>query len=504
VAQIMPQPWQHPKSGVYYFRKVVPAPLRAALGRTEFRISLGTKSLRDAKLKYPEVASGVDAKLRQAAGGPASLTQLQITALAGKWYRKELEFWEQNPDTADNYALALGVLDDVKDYAKTRRGFVAREVEALLAQEGLMIDQQGRDALSDRVFDLMWTLNLKLRERAQGDYSRDPQLEKFPAWTPPATVNKEAPTKPGERSTLGSLFEDWKRERNPPPRTAYEWSRVIKRLEAHLGHDDPARIAKADIVAWKDALLASGKSPKTTFNHMAATKALFGWAVRNERLSINPASGVAVIIAKNAAPGSRRLPYSDADAKVILEAARKETKGAKRWVPWLLAFTGARLEEVCQAHASDVRQGSAGEGGAWYLDVNTDDVGKSLKNPASARKVPLHAALVTEGFLKYVAALPKGAALFPDLTLDVFGKKGGNFSKWYTRWARETLGIKDKRLVAHSWRHRFKDLCRAAGVEKSVHDALTGHKSGDVGDSYGLGYPLKVLASAVEKLPAVS
>src|ERR1700746_2014754 len=101
----MPQPWQHPKSGVYYFRKVVPAPLRAALGRTEFRISLGTKSLRDAKLRYPEVAADVDAKLRQASGGPAALTHLQVTALAGRWYRRELETGEQNPDTDESYDL---------------------------------------------------------------------------------------------------------------------------------------------------------------------------------------------------------------------------------------------------------------------------------------------------------------------------------------------------------------------------------------------------------------
>ena len=52
----MPEPFKHPKSGVYYYRRVVPAPLRPVLGRTEFRISLGTKSLREAKLKYPEQA----------------------------------------------------------------------------------------------------------------------------------------------------------------------------------------------------------------------------------------------------------------------------------------------------------------------------------------------------------------------------------------------------------------------------------------------------------------
>src|SRR5947208_2692607 len=45
------------------------------------------------------------------------------------------------------------------------------------------------------------------------------------------------------------------------------------------------------------------------------------------------------------------------------------------------------------------------------------------------------------------------------------------------------------------------DLCCGAGIEKAVHDALTGHSSSDEGDRYGLGYSLATLAKAVEKLP---
>jgi hypothetical protein len=68
------------------------------------------------------------------------------------------------------------------------------------------------------------------------------------------------------------------------------------------------------------------------------------------------------------------------------------------------------------------------------------------------------------------------------------------------RWVRRQ-GIADPRKAPnHSWRHRFKDVCRNAGIEKSVHDALTGHVSGEVGDKYGLGYSLPVLAAAVAKL----
>jgi integrase len=150
---------------------------------------------------------------------------------------------------------------------------------------------------------------------------------------------------------------------------------------------------------------------------------------------------------------------------------------------------------VCQAYTTDIRQ----DQGIWYLDINKDR-GKRLKNPGSARRVPLHQAILWEGFLRYVKSLPEGR-LFPDLKPDRFGSPGGTATKQLGRWIR-SLGIKDPRKVPnHSWRHRFKDLCRDAGIEKAVNDALMGHASSDVGDRYGLGYSLKTLAQAIEKIP---
>jgi hypothetical protein len=36
---------------------------------------------------------------------------------------------------------------------------------------------------------------------------------------------------------------------------------------------------------------------------------------------------------------------------------------------------------------------------------------------------------------------------------------------------------------------------------RRLNDALMGQASSDVGDRYGLGYPLKTLAEAIEKIP---
>jgi integrase len=290
------------------------------------------------------------------------------------------------------------------------------------------------------------------------------------------------------------VLDAWAAEPGRRERTIYEWRRVIGRLIEQLGHDDAEKVSRADLIGWKDALLASGKAAKTVKNHIDVVGALYKSALDNERLqrSDNPAKGVRV--AGRQIRPKERLPFTDEEAALILQAARRE-EGVKRWVPWLLAFTGARLDEVCQAYTSDVRTAQ----GIWYLDIN-EDHGKRLKNKGSIRKVPLHQALVDDGFLDYVQSLPEGP-LFPDLTPDRFGSPGGTATKRLGRWIR-SLGIEDpKKVPNHSWRHRFKDLCRGAGIEKAVNDALMGHASSDVGDRYGLGYPLKTLAEAIEKIP---
>lgn len=487
---LMPSPWKHPKTSVWYYRRAVPVRLREALGRTEYRISLHTKDIKEAKRRYPDVAAKVDAEFIAAEGGPVRLTNEQVYALAGEWLKRELEKQRADPGDPDTYDILLTAMQEDEEKGREAKN-VSDEMAALLQSEALVIDRDTRERLAPRIFWNKLRLFNGLKQMAHGNYGQDADLKSLPAWEHPAKskgISKAA-------VPLNDLFTAWVTERKPVKRTEYERKRFVDRLEAFVGHDDAAKLTKADLVKWKDALLAENRNTKTVTNHLIHLHALFAWAVRNERLASNPAAGVSVTEAST--KRKARLPYSDDDAKALLQSART-MKGFRRWVPWLLAYTGARLEEVCQSNASDIRQ----ENGIWHLDINQDDDGKHLKmGEENARKVPLHPHLISEGFLDYLKAVPKKGLLFPDVTPDRFGKRGGNVSKTLGRWVR-LQGITDKRKVPnHSWRHRFKDLCRHAEIEKSIHDALTGHKSSDEGDKYGLGYPLAVLDTAIKKLP---
>src|SRR5258708_40070798 len=74
----------------------------------------------------------------------------------------------------------------------------------------------------------------------------------------------------------------------------------------------------------------------------------------------------------------------------------------RRWVPWLCAYTGARVGELTQLRAGDVqaRQGPAGS--IWVLRL-TPDAG-TIKTDR-ARTVPLHADLVHQGFPEFAACI---------------------------------------------------------------------------------------------------
>lgn len=118
--------------------------------------------------------------------------------------------------------------------------------------------------------------------------------------------------------------------------------------------------------------------------------------------------------------------------------------------------------------------------------------------------VPLHPELIRCGFLGYVRELAAAGEtrLFPLLKANASGKLTANWSKWFNRVKREEAGILVPARAMkdfHSFRHGFKDACRAARIPEEVSDALTGHSGGGIGRRYGSnGIPLDVKADAVK------
>lgn len=142
------------------------------------------------------------------------------------------------------------------------------------------------------------------------------------------------------------------------------------------------------------------------------------------------------------------------------------------WVPLIAAYSGARLEEICQLHAADIREFD----GVWCMVVEPGD-GKRLKNANSQRAIPLHPVLLNSGLLQHAEAMRKArhTNLFPELPRGGPDESFGfRFTKWFTTVRRE-LGIAEGRSF-HSFRHSFDTFLQRAGADERHVGALLGHR----------------------------
>lgn len=329
----------------------------------------------------------------------------------------------------------------------------------------------------------------------------------------PSTQVAKPATSTGESVLLEKLVELWQKDRNPTNARTVLKAELVARRFVELQGDHPVHeITKKQCIAFRDALRADGQSIPNTNSYTDKLRALFSVAQARDIIKENPAAGLAL---KDPTPrAKKRLPF-DAESLVkvfsspIYTAGERPKGGAGEaayWLPLLSLFTGARLEELGQLTPDDVREESYDDGTGnraktWVIRLTDSGENQGLKNAASARRVPLHAELIRLKFVEFAKTRNGKTRLFFELRPDTKGVETGLWSKWFGRWLRETCKVDDPRIVFHSFRHTFKDLCRAAEIEEAIHDALTGHSGNPIARSYGSDqYPLRPLVQAIQKL----
>ncbi|WLA83200.1 DUF6538 domain-containing protein [Bradyrhizobium elkanii] len=320
-----------------------------------------------------------------------------------------------------------------------------------------------------------------------------PTVAELPA-APPAAGAPKAPPVP-----LHPLFKSYGKEAQLSPATVKRWTPVVEKLIGHLGHDDAAAISRADIVAWKDALLEGGMKNVTVRDvYLAATKALLQFAVDQGQLPGNPAKEVKVRVRKKVK--EREKGFDGEEARAILAATLKpfshliseEMAAARRWLPWIGAYTGARINELTPLTAADFIK----RDGIWLIRIR----GANNKT-RTFREVPLHSHLIEQGLLEYAKSRGK-RPLFYDPARSRGGKDSNPHHKKVAErlaeWVR-SLGIEGV-APNHGWRHRFSTVSRFVGMPEDVRNIIQGHAGGKVADDYGETWPLVALRE-IEKLP---
>jgi integrase len=151
------------------------------------------------------------------------------------------------------------------------------------------------------------------------------------------------------------------------------------------------------------------------------------------------------------------------------------------WLPLLGLYTGARVNEICQLNPQcDIQQDEST--GIWYLSITEEGetherVKKSVKNPGSTRKVPVHSKLLEMGFDKYVAAVKAAGdrLIFPAWSPSK-GRASGIAEKWFRSFVGQ-CDLRDEKVGArlvgmHALRHTFSHAAFNAGVDESY---IVGH-----------------------------
>ena len=100
----MSRPWKRPKTGVYYYRKVVPEAMRQLVGRV--RQTLGTKDPREAALRHAQAAAKVASEWNRLRRG------LGMADLARAFVQRLDDPASLTKDILETDLRAAGVLDE--------------------------------------------------------------------------------------------------------------------------------------------------------------------------------------------------------------------------------------------------------------------------------------------------------------------------------------------------------------------------------------------------------
>jgi integrase len=481
----------------YYFRRGIPAELRPFLqGRHEWMRSLGTKDRATAKQRIPAVTIETDALLASA--------------------RARLDAGERPvPMRGDNHAYAPSdrdVATMAHEAAETERRdgrleqlgpFIAFAEKRLKGStEQMPRALRAFKHILDAERHDKETLRLHLQAaRAELAEMRRTQSPEGARERVPASAVVSVP--------ILATFDAYAKAQAMTAGVAKELRASMAGLVRFIGHDDAARLTEGDVRRWRDMLAKEvtqrGKvrNPATVKKRVGAVSSMLRWAVEESQLSENV--GSKVFVRPHKAVKLRERDFTHEEAGAILTASLVPASAAmaeghsfaRRWIPWLCAYTGARVNELSQLRGQDI----ANHDGIWAMRITPEAGTTKDKN---FRLVPLHPHLIEQGFLDAIKVKGEGPLFFNPASQRVASDDNRHFKKVGERlasWVRTSVGITDPGVKPnHGWRHTFKTRSLLSEMPERVADAIQGHAPTSVGQTYG-SVPLSVKAEALAKMP---
>jgi integrase len=507
------------ESSIPYFSQRIPADVKSkAVGRELFipvgdktvhkvisakaevvKVSLGTRDPSDAKIRQGEIAGyleGIWKHLRE--GKEQTLTFKQAVSLAGDVYKAFVGAFEDDPgstvawqrvidenDKAQAGRIGLNALRINRDDAR-EKSLEARFgglTDAVLNSRNLIVDQVSRQQVLEQVAVAAGLSAEKIERFSLGDYSPDTDASRFPDWSAEKPTAHKAKSDVAITQLLAGWWKEAGRNGGRSISTYESYSKAVRYFVDFLGHDDAAQVTPRDVVGYKDKRLddvnpRTGKpiSAKTIKDsELSGLKTIFKWGAGQHLIPGNPAEGITVATSK---PKLRRSKgFTEDEAVMLLRHCMNYTQtqaneverliNAKRWVPWVCAYTGARVGEIVQLRKADL----INHGEHYEILITPEAV--TVKD-GEYRKVPVHPHLVETGFVDFIRSQADGY-LF--LKANAKGEIRGSWNSAKNRlreFVRQVVTDPDVK-PNHGWRHRFITVSRECGMSQELRRMITGH-----------------------------
>lgn len=297
----------------------------------------------------------------------------------------------------------------------------------------------------------------------------------------------------GEAS--GSLFDLvalWQRITRPRAAKTIDKAKMhVRRFIELVGDIQPRSVVRKHAVEYRDALeRMPGLSAHSVEKHLYTLHRLYNVALSEGVVDFNPFSGIKARKDDNGNfADAGKKPFTGAQARLIFERLA-ELPADDQMVMRLLAYHGMRGGEACQLRACDVTH----EHG---LDLLTfTDAAGSIKNKPSLRTIPLHPKC--HDLVKLARSKAPGEHLFDYPQWK--HTRAGKFQQRANAWLRK-IGITDKNVTVHSWRHSWRTLARELDMPEPVSRAILGHTMG-AGEhgKYGAAPSLKLQAKWIARI----
>ncbi|MDQ0421101.1 integrase [Peteryoungia aggregata LMG 23059] len=502
------------RDGRYFARVVIPKELRPFLNdKTELRTPLGPDR-RTAQARLHTAVAELQAKIgiaerqAQAARGEAATSgryPLPADQIALRHYLARLAF----DDSARNDHRYANVGIDDRLVSMLREGLAGKLTDDVL--ETLIGEQIERFRLLGNTTAIKGTDEWRVlaralcmaelealaraAERDEGDFSGKPESPLLVKALEQEEAKAEAEPEPefaaltfeaviAEKVRLTEMGLGGNKKSDA---TLEKYRQVVLDFEHFRRSKRVATVTLEEGEAWRDSMLNQGKlSRKSIRDKLAAIRAILSWAQDQCKGKLYPDAKKGTPFDYLELPvadviDSADRTYSLDEARKVLEAARLETKPNFRWLPWLLAHSGMRIGEALQLEKADVFEVQ----GDWFMHIRVGEGRRTKTN--KARKVPVHPALIEEGFIEFVKARPAGK-LF----------EGTHQDQRLREWVREVplKGQEHTPPPNHGFRHLFEDAL-FGGVNEKAALYIMGRSSGSSADDYG-GSDLRLMELAIQ------